>query len=134
MFSPVSIIICAKNESQNLTERLPAILQQDYPEFEVIVVNDRSTDNTAKVLSKLSHKFSNLRIITVEDINSKAKGKKNALAKGIEHAVFTDLLLTDADCIPSSKQWIKHMVSARNNSHEIVLGYGPHEKKRRFFE
>lgn len=103
------------------------MLQQDYPEylFEVIVVNDQSTDQSAGVLNDLSGKYPQLKVITIApEVIKTLPGKKYALAQGIKAAKYDRLLLTDADCKPASHQWLKEMV---NTGAGIVLGYGAYE-------
>ncbi|MCP4438733.1 MAG: glycosyltransferase [Aureispira sp.] len=119
----VSIIICARNEVSNLQKYLPSILEQDYPDYEVWVIDDASTDRTREVLTGLATKHSNLHIHSIA--TKASKGKKAALQKGIELAQYEWLLLTDADCKPSSNQWIKSMQAATTPDTQIVLGYGP---------
>ena len=125
---PVSIIICARNEATNLKSNLPYILDQDFPEFEVIVVNDDSSDGTEMVLHKAAAKSSNLRIVKISDKGSKQIGKKFALAKGIEAARYELLLLTDADCRPNSRQWLSLMQNEITDKIDIALAYGPYFK------
>ena len=126
---PISIIVCAKNEFQNLKDKLPAILNQDYPNYEVIVVNDQSVDDTTVLLKELGKKYHNLVVVTIEKHINKRPGKKLALTLGIKTAKHEHLLLTDADCLPNSKNWVMQM--CRNfNSADIVLGYGGYEKKK----
>jgi len=120
---PVSVIICAKNELTNLKKFLPSILRQDYPEFEVLVVNDRSTDDSQIWLEDLSRQNPTLRII--KNFGETLPGKRSALLKGIESAKNDWLLLTDADCQPASEDWIKLMTSAVNGKTEVVLGFSP---------
>lgn len=127
-YPPVSVIICARNEEKNLQAFLPSVLQQNYPQFEVIVVNDRSTDETAGVLGQLSSQHPNLRIIN--NLGSDLPGKRSALKAGIEAASFEHLLLTDADCQPASRSWISHMVSGFDNGSQIVLGVAPYIPKK----
>jgi glycosyltransferase involved in cell wall biosynthesis len=125
---PVSIIICTKNEALNLTQFLPFVLQQDYPGnlFEVIAVNDQSTDHSAEILSQLSLKYPQLKIISISpDVIKTLPGKKYALAQGIKAAKYDRLLLSDADCKPSSDQWLKEMIATNA---DIVLGYGAYEE------
>lgn len=127
---PVSVIICAKNESENLRQFLPAILEQDYPCFEVIVVNDGSTDETSDLLQKLSLTYPNLyRTFVPENANIRST-KKLGLTIGIKAAKFDVLLFTDADCKPASNKWIENMARNFTQSTEFVLGYGAymHEK------
>ena len=126
----VSIIICAKNEAKNLKENLPHILSQNYRSFEIIVVNDNSTDNTAQVLLDFNKKNAYLRIINFSNTKKSQVGKKFALAHGIKAAQNEILLLTDADCKPSSNLWLQKMQSliSNNDNIEIGLGYGPYDK------
>ncbi len=123
---PVSIIISARNEEDNLFELLPFILEQDYNEFEVIVVNHQSADNTIGILKAFEKKYPHLRIINLERSNHLAMGKKLPLTLGIKGAKYEHLLLTDADCKPSSKLWLQSMAGQFSDKKEIVLGYGPH--------
>ncbi len=121
---PVSIIICAKNEQHNLAHFLPLVLEQDYPTelFEVIVVDDASTDNSGAVLASLGEKYPVLRVLRIDAHTERhLPGKKFALARGIELARHNRLLLTDADCRPASDQWLRKMTSAPAG---IILGYG----------
>ena len=123
---PISVIICARNEAVNLRQHLPTILTQEYPDFEVIVVNDASTDATEEVLKDFEKTYTNLRIINV--VEKTFAGKKGALAMGIEAAKNDWLLLTDADCYPLSKKWISGMASAIIlKKIQIVFGYAPYE-------
>ena len=132
---PVSVIICARNEAENLTNNLPKILEQDYPYFEVVVVNDASTDGTAELLNTYAKSYNHLRIVTISE--KKGLGKKNALAKGIEQAKNDWLLLTDADCRPflhkknqiDNKYWISGMMLGIVNEKQMVLGYAPYHKR-----
>jgi len=132
---PISIIICAKNEENNLTKFLPLIAAQNYPKFEIVLVNDASKDNTLDVMQNFKNSFSTkkitIQIITINKENS--KGKKNALTFGINSAKYSHLLLTDADCKPNSNDWIKEMISNFSNEKTIVLGYGAYRKIKNSF-
>jgi len=131
---PVSVIICARNESHNLKRFLPFVLEQDYPKdlFEVIVVNDQSTDDSQEILEAFSKQYPHLRIIQIPAEETKTlPGKKYALSKGIAAARFERLLLTDADCKPASDKWLQIM-AASHISHltsHIFLGYGAYETR-----
>jgi poly-beta-1,6-N-acetyl-D-glucosamine synthase len=126
----VSVIICARNEASNLERNLPFILQQNYPfPFEIIVVNDASKDNTATILKQFATTYSNLKVIDITE--KKIKGKKGALAVGIEAAQYEWLLLTDADCYPLSKNWVFDMMKGVNGK-EIGLAYAPYQKRDGF--
>lgn len=129
---PASIIICARNEDDNLVEFLPRIFEQEYPEFEVVVVNDCSYDNTADFLKEFAKKHDNLKIVTIKEDEYYSHGKKVALMMGIKGATHEHLLLTDADCKPNSKDWLRSMMQHFSTETEIVLGYGAYEKKAGF--
>jgi len=117
----VSVIICARNEAENLADNLPHILGQNYPFFEVIVVNDGSADNTETVLQHMASRFQNLVVVHVTD---GGKGKKRLLRTAAFSARFERILLTDADCKPASNQWLRLMTAPLSGAREIVAGYG----------
>lgn len=127
---PVSVIICARDEAQNLAENLPQVLQQEYKStFEVVAVNDNSFDDSKYVLEYISKPFRNLRPIELKQEARLIHGKKFPLSVGIKEAKYELLLLTDADCVPASPQWIEHMQDAFAPGKEIVLGYGAYTKE-----
>ncbi len=126
----ISVVICARNEQENLRRFLPGILEQDYPDFEVVVVNDASTDDSAELLNDLARKYSRLRITSIP-LNDKFRhGKKLALTIGLKAARFDRVLLTDADCYPESDRWIGNMASHLEGGKQIVLGYGAYEYRK----
>jgi poly-beta-1,6-N-acetyl-D-glucosamine synthase len=121
---PVSVIICARNEADNLDQYLPALMTQDYPEYEVIVVNDCSTDDTDQVLKKHMAQYSGLRTTTIREDKKFSHGKKLAVTIGIKSAQHERLLFIDGDCRPESSQWLSRMASHFSDNTAIVLGYG----------
>ncbi len=125
---PVSVVICAKNEYQNLLHNLPLVLEQDYPDYEVIVVNDASDDDSIELLNSFTRKYKHLRIFNLEQNLNFFSGKKFPLSLGIKAAKNDVLLLTDADCKPSGPEWIRNMVSNYDGKTDIVLGYGTYRK------
>lgn len=130
---PVSIIICAKNEAENLRKHLKVVLIQQYKQYEVIVVNDQSTDYTAEVLVEFYQRNTNLKIVHIPPGTVKnLPGKKHALLKGIEAASFETLVLTDADCRPATAHWLAKLVGSYMHKTEIVLGHSPFEKESTF--
>ncbi len=129
---PVSIVICARNEAENLEKYLPLVCEQDYPNFEVIVVNDCSIDDTEEVLKRLSAKYKNLRYTFIKEDEKFSHGKKLALTVGIKSAKNEWLLLTDADCRPESNQWLSTMSQHFIDGNSIVLGYGGFETEKGF--
>jgi len=130
--TPLSVIICARNEIENLKENLVPILSQNYPDFEVIVVNDCSNDGSDWFLRDLSLEYKNLKVVTIIEHSRFKHGKKFAVTLGIKAAKNENLVFTDADCKPSSNQWLKHMQNNFTGNTEIVLGYSPYEIKGGF--
>ncbi|PKP35529.1 MAG: glycosyl transferase family 2 [Bacteroidetes bacterium HGW-Bacteroidetes-17] len=122
---PVSVVICARNEDYLLKTLLPKILEQDYPSFEIVVVNDSSTDDTLEYLEDLKRIHPNISIVNIAQNLNFFSGKKFPLSLGIKSAKNELLVLTDPDCEPTSNQWLKNMALAFTPSTEIVLGYGP---------
>ncbi|MCK4920344.1 MAG: glycosyltransferase, partial [Bacteroidales bacterium] len=129
-YPSVSVIICAKNEAENLQEKLLLFLEQNYPDFELIVVNDGSDDNTNEVLENLKLKYSHLRISTINKDSKFLRGKKLALTIGLKAAKNDIVLLTDADCIPASQDWIKYMIRNYDKNKSVILGLGLYKKRR----
>jgi len=132
---PVSVIICAKNEATNLQKFLPYIANQDYSEFEIVLVDDNSSDNSLEIMMNFQRGITSdsvsVKVISIHKENP--KGKKNALGIGIEGSKFEHILLTDADCKPISKNWIGQMASNYSTKKSIVLGYGPYRKIKNSF-
>ena len=126
---PLSIIICAKNELENLKQNLVNVLEQKFYEFEVIVVNDQSSDESNLFLESIKKKYKNLVLVNIKPTIKHKAGKKFALTLGIKTAKYENLLLIDADCLPNSNLWARNMSSNFNNSN-IVLGYGAYKKKK----
>jgi len=127
----VSVILCAHNESENLRHYLQALLTQDWPKYEVIVVDDGSQDSTREVIESYAVQDPRLRFTFVPADARVGSTKKLGLTLGAKAAQYDYLLLTDADCVPESKEWIRSMVSGFDvqsdngqSGTEIVLGYG----------
>lgn len=125
---PVSVLICAKNEAKNLASFLPSILNQNYPNFQVVLINDASSDNTLEVMEAFATQYFNIKIVNVRNTEAFWGKKKYALTLGIKAAQHEHLLLTDADCRPVSQHWIRDMSAHFSNKSTIVLGYGAYNK------
>ncbi len=125
-YEPVSVIVCAKDAYEYLLDLVPRILSQDYPDFELVIVNDCSTDETADYLKLLVDKYPDINVVSLTQSLNFFHGKKFPLSMGIKSAKHDLLLLTDADCLPENDQWIKGMVGAYKKGTEVVLGYGPY--------
>lgn len=129
----VSVIICAKNEAKNLPAFLPSIIAQSYPDFEIILINDASHDNTLHVMEQFADQYNSIKIVNVENNEAFWGNKKYALTLGIKASKNDFLLFTDADCKPLSKSWIQEMTSHFNNEKTIILGYGAYSKIKNSF-
>lgn len=125
---PISLIVCAKNESENLKTHIPYWLEQEYPDFEIILINDASYDDTLEVMESFAEKNSNIKIVDVENNEAFWGSKKYALTLGIKKAAYHRLIFTDADCKPSSNLWLKEITSKLKNDKQIVLGFGAYQK------
>ena len=129
---PVSVIICAKDEEDNLRQFLPFILNQDYPDFEVIVINDGSTDDTETLLNNLCVEYPNLRTTFVPVGARNLSTKKLGLTLGIKAAKNELMLFTDADCMPEDTRWIANMARNFTPQTDFILGYGAYLNKKGF--
>tara|TARA_B100000809_G_C15111440_1_gene520759 strand:- start:787 stop:1899 length:1113 start_codon:yes stop_codon:yes gene_type:complete len=127
---PVSVIICAKNEARNLKENLPFIVSQSYPTFEIVLINDSSSDDTMEVMETFKKDNDTIKIVHVEPVEKFWGNKKYALTLGIKAAKYNTLLFTDADCKPLSKHWISEMSARFDSEKALVLGYGPYQKTK----
>jgi len=129
---PISIIIAARNEADNIYENLPFILSQDYPEFEVIVIVNQSVDESKHILEAYQLQYKNLRYTIIEKNKHLRPGKKLALSLGIKAAKHEHLVMTDADCKPASHTWLREIASTFTQQKTIVLGYGPYITEKGF--
>jgi len=127
---PVSVVVTSKDDYYYLKKYLPIILEQDYPDYEVILVNDHSDDETELYLKQMSEKYSHLKVVNMSFSVSFYPGKKFPLSIGIKSAKNDILLLTDADCKVNSKHWIRNMQQGFDESTQIILGYGPYQPQK----
>ncbi|WP_037576512.1 glycosyltransferase [Sporocytophaga myxococcoides] len=128
----VSVIVCARNAKENLAQLIPSLLKQKHPDFEIILVNDRSEDDTQEYIEKHFLQDSKFRFINVDSLPADWNGKKYALKQGINVAKGEIILLTDADCLPASEFWIKSITENFTSETSLVLGYSPYSKENTF--
>ncbi|OXA92506.1 glycosyltransferase [Flavobacterium hercynium] len=128
---PVSVIVCAKNEENNVKNYIPLLAEQDYPDFEIVLIDDASSDETLEVFEEFEQKYDNIRLVKVENNEAFWGNKKYALTLGIKASKKEYLLFTDADCYPTSKDWITAMSSQFTEEKTIILGYGGYERIER---
>jgi glycosyltransferase involved in cell wall biosynthesis len=124
----ISVIVCAKNEAENVAQFIPILAEQDYPDYEIILIDDASSDNTLEIFEEFEKQYSNVRLVKVQNNEAFWGNKKYALTLGIKASKKDYLLFTDADCYPASKDWITTMSSQFTMHKTIVLGYGAYEK------
>ncbi len=125
---PISVIVCAKNESENVKKLIPVLANQKYPDFEIILIDDDSSDDTLDIFEEFEKQYSNIRLVKVKNTEAFWGNKKYALTLGIKAATKEYLLFTDADCYPVSENWISEMSSNYTLNKTIVLGYGAYKK------
>lgn len=128
----VSVIVAAHNELENLIELIPILNNQQYPVYEIIIVNDRSTDGTFQFSETESQQFEKVRYIHINKVYDHVTPKKYALTAAIRNAKYDVVLLTDADCRPASDQWIKLMAEKLDDNKKIVVGFSPYIKEDGF--
>lgn len=128
--TPISIIVCAKNEEENLKKLVPLLLEQDHKNLEIILVNDSSTDNTLDVIDHFIEIDSRVKKVDVIQNEQFWGNKKYALTLGIKKATNEHLLFIEADCRPNSKFWARSISSKFDSQKSIVLGYGGYLKKK----
>lgn len=125
---PVSVVICARNEARALERLIPRLMEQDHKEFEVVVVNDRSDDDTWEVLQWMKPDVPRLRPVNIQADERFNYGKKIALGVGLRSAKHPQVLLTDADCMPAGPDWISTMAAGFHNGRKIVIGHSPYAR------
>ena len=127
---PLSVIICARNEADNLRKFLPIILEQDYPQFEVIVINDASSDETEDLLGAMEEKYPHLYHSFTPESARYISHKKLALTLGIKASKHDWLVFTETNCVPASNQWLKLMARNFTSQTQIVLGYSGYDRTK----
>ena len=128
----MSVVIAACDQEELLAKHLPHILEQDYPNFEVIVVDDNSQDYTKELLERLSRKYPNLYTTHTSDSIRYISHKKLALTLGIKAAKNEWIVFIEPDCYPTSKHWLSRLAQHCTESTDVVLGYSNYERKPGF--
>lgn len=125
-FPTISVIIAARNESQRILPTLKSLEKLNYPpdRYEIIFVDDGSTDDTAKIIESFCSKHANWQAIRLQDRGDFASGKKRALKEGIARAKGELIFTTDADCVVQPN-WLKYMSAYFEPQVSMVLGYSP---------
>ena len=129
----ISVIVCAKNECDNLKKLIPALLKQQYDNFEVILADDRSADETYDYAIDLEQSEARFKLLRIDTTPDHINNKKYAITLGIKAAKYDHVLLTDADCLPNSDNWISEMANGYSNENKrFVIGYSQYFKEKGF--
>ena len=129
----VSVVIYAKNDAENLKAFLPSVIEQDYPNFEIVLINNASYDKTLKVMNHFAASHQNIKIVDVKNIEAFWGNKKYALTLGIKASKNDYLLFIDANCKPLSNKWIYEMSSNFSDKKTIILGHKGFTKIKKSF-
>ena len=121
----VSVIVAARNEERTIGQLLEYLSRQTYTHYELIIVNDRSTDNTAAIIADFQEKNPAIKRIDIATVPSDMPAKKNALRTGIKESKGEILCFTDADCFPPPT-WVKELVQQFEPEVGLVAGYSPY--------
>jgi len=129
-YFPLSLVVYTKNQALNLKDNIPLWLEQEYPDFEIILINDASFDDTLNVMELFEENNENIKIVNVENNETFWGSKKYALTLGIKKASHQRMIFTGADCKPASNKWLNEMGAHFSSKKQIVLGYGSYYKKK----
>ena len=129
-YIPLSLVVYTKNQALNLKDNIPLWLEQEYPDFEIILINDASFDDTLNVMELFEENNENIKIVNVENNETFWGSKKYALTLGIKKASHQRMIFTGADCKPASNKWLNEMGAHFSSKKQIVLGYGSYFKKK----
>jgi cellulose synthase/poly-beta-1,6-N-acetylglucosamine synthase-like glycosyltransferase len=127
---PVSVIVCARDELENLKNLIPKLLKQAYTGFEIIIVDDRSEDGTYEFLLEEKKKSGKLKVVRVDFVPDHVQPKKFAITLGIKAAENDLVILTDADCEPASIHWLKSMAGQFSEETKFVLGFSYYHRDK----
>ncbi len=130
---PVSVVVCARDAYEYLQDLIPVLLTQDYPDYEIVIVNDCSEDETEEWLKDIERREPKIKPVQLRQHLNFFNGKKFPLSMGIKSAKNDLIVLTDVNCLPTNSQWLRSMVNSYGNNTEVVIGYSPYMNKRGIF-
>ncbi len=137
LLPPVSVVLTAQNDAEWLKTNLVYLLEQDYPDFEVVVVDNRSADDTVSVLKILCKNYAHLKVVPMVENANGYRGKKYPMSMGIKSAKNDILIFADPNCRPidlTNFHWLREMVAGyESDKTEIVLGYSGIQPKNSLF-
>jgi glycosyltransferase involved in cell wall biosynthesis len=127
--APVSVIIYTKNQAENLSQFIPLIMEQDHSKFEIVLINNASSDNTSEIAELFAKKHNNLKVLNIDNNEAFWGSKKYALTLGIKASKYENLLFTDTKSKPVSNHWISEMSKKLTSKKTIFLGYKKYRKE-----
>ncbi len=127
---PLSVILYARNDAENLCQYLPSVLEQDYPQFEVIVILDGSMDESEDLLCMMEEKYPHLYHSFTPESALYISHKKLALTLGIKASKHDWLVFTETNCQPTSNQWLRLLARNFTSRTQMVLGYSGYEQAK----
>ena len=130
---PVSVVVCARDAYEYLQDLVPVLLTQDYPDYEIVIVNDCSEDETEEWLKDIERREPKIRPVQLRQHLNFFNGKKFPLSMGIKSAKNGLIVLTDVNCLPTNSQWLRSVVQSYGNNTEVVIGYSPYMNKKGVF-
>lgn len=130
---PVSVVLVVKDAAGTLLKTLPRFLNQQYPQFEVVVVDDNSRDETPLLIKEYQQQYPNLKLVNLDSAVTTIRGRKFAISMGIRCASYDHLLFSDPECAPSSAHWLERMAANFSDKKKIILGYSTYEKRNNPF-
>ncbi len=130
---PISVIVCAKNEAENIKKHFPLLAAQNYPDYEIVLIDDASSDETLELFETYEKQYTNVKLVKVQNNEAFWGNKKFALTLGIKATKNEYLVFTDADCYPASNDWLLQISSQFSEEKTIILGYGAYEKIKNSF-
>lgn len=130
---PVSVVVCARDAYEYLQDLVPVLLTQDYPDYEIVIVNDCSEDETEEWLKDIERREPKIKPVQLRQHLNFFNGKKFPLSMGIKSAKNDLIVLTDVNCLPTNSQWLRSVVQSYGNNTEVVIGYSPYMNKKGVF-
>ena len=130
---PVSVVVCARDAYEYLQDLIPVLLTQDYPDYEIVIVNDCSEDETEEWLKDIERRETKIKPVQLRQHLNFFNGKKFPLSMGIKSAKNDLIVLTDVNCLPTNSQWLRSVVNSYGNNTEVVIGYSPYMNKKGVF-
>lgn len=128
---PLSVVVVVRDNASQVLQTLPRLLEQQYPNYEIVVVNDRCPDEQSLfAINEYRKRYSNVKFIDLRDAVSTSRGYKMATSMGIKCASYDNIVVTGPDCLPSSEHWLANISQKFQNSKKIVLGYSTFIKRK----